>query len=153
MVIDDLQRFRIPSFSAAILVRRVTADQAELFAELFLRTFDMPLEYAPTMADLIRPSIGLPNVYHFMAWLDGKPVGICSLLCHQTFGVLGSAGVVTERRGSRVASNLAIAAARQALEDGVQTFMLQTTSGTWLERLLRISGFKRAFARTCYVLS
>jgi hypothetical protein len=46
-----------------------------------------------------------------------------------------------------------IQALSDAREQGLETIVLQTTAGTSLERLLRISGFARAFTRSCYVLS
>jgi hypothetical protein len=57
---------------------------------------------------------------------------------------------VPEHRGAGAATTLAVRAATDALALGVDTLMLQTTAGTWLERFLRISGFSRAFTRSCY---
>ena len=101
---------------------------------------------------MLESCIDVPGVYHYLAFLDGQPVGTCSLLCHENFAILGSVGVVSAHRNSGPATNLAIRAATEAQELGSDTLILQTTAGTKLERLLRISGFKRLFVRSCYTL-
>ncbi len=55
-------------------------------------------------------------------------------------------------RGSRAVTNLILTAALEAQQHGVNTFLLQTTAGARLERLLRIHGFKRMFTRVPYTL-
>jgi GNAT superfamily N-acetyltransferase len=152
MILDDLKRFQAPVPSPKVQVRQIAKDEALTVAQIFMTCFDMPLEFAPEMASLLVPSIGLEGVRHYLAWVDGKPVGTCSLLRHGGYAVLGSAGVLRGLRGSGVATSLAVRAIADARRDGVGTMMLQTVAGTKLERFLRISGFRRAFTRVCYVL-
>jgi N-acetylglutamate synthase-like GNAT family acetyltransferase len=113
--------------------------------------FDLPGSLAPLMAQLLEPSIGLPSVHHYIALFKEQPIGTCSLIRHGSLGVLGSTAVVSEHRGRGSATTLAVRALTEARDLGVETVMLQTAADTWLERFLRISGFERAFARTCYV--
>lgn len=153
MVLENLLDFDLPSPYPDITVRTVKKNAIILFARVFMAAFSMPDEFAPLMAQLMRPSAELPNVHHYLAFDEGQPIGTCSLLRHERFGVLGSAGVVDEHRGHGAATNLAIRALADAREKGTDTVMLQTTADTWLERFLRISGFKRAFTRSCYVLN
>jgi hypothetical protein len=152
MVMEDLQRAVIPQPSPKVHVRQIGTDQALAIAQVFVTAFEMPTDFAPGMAQLLAPSIGLPGIHHYLALVDDRPVGTCSLLCYGSYGVLGSAGVVREHRGSRVATSLASRAVTDAKQSGVTTLMLQTAAGTALERFLRISGFKRAFTRVCYML-
>lgn len=152
MVLEDLPHLNVPSTYPGVTVRPITGDQAIVFAEIFMASFNMPRDFAPVMAQLLEPSLGLPTVHHYLAFYEGQPIGACSVLRHGRFGVLGSTGVVSDHRGSGAATNLTVRAVRDARENGVETMMLQTTADTRLERLLRISGFKRAFARSCYVL-
>jgi GNAT superfamily N-acetyltransferase len=152
MSLDDLPDYDIPELLPQIPVRTITPDEALTFAEVFMTAFGMPVDFAPAMAQLLAPSIGLDNIYHYLAFSDERPIGTCSLICYEQFGIVGSAGVVQARRGKGAATNLVAQAAREALDHGVQTLMLQTTAGTLLERFLRIKGFRRAFTRTCYVL-
>jgi N-acetylglutamate synthase-like GNAT family acetyltransferase len=112
----------------------------------------MPVDFAPCLAQMLEPSLDLPGTVHYMAELDGQPAGVISLLCNDQFGVLGSAGVAPafRRRGAIYA--LAAAAGIEAQQRGIETLIVQTTAGMSLERLLRISGFRQAFTRACYVL-
>ena len=153
MALEGLSRFDIPSSYPGINVRPITKSEVILFAQVFMAAFDMPKSFAPMMAKLMKPSVGLPSVHHYLAFFEGQPIGTCSLLRHKSFGVLGSTGVVSEHRGHGAATSLAVRAATDAQECGVETLMLQTTADTPLERLLHISGFKGAFTRACYVLN
>ncbi len=105
------------------------------------------------MAQLLEPSLDQPSVHHYIALVDGQPAGIMSLLRHESFGVFGSGGVLPAYRKSGAATNLTIRTATDAKKHGVDTLMGQTKAGTPLERLLRISGFRKVFTRTCYTLS
>jgi ribosomal protein S18 acetylase RimI-like enzyme len=133
-------------------VTLITKSEAIVFTKVFMAAFNMPSSLASVMARLMEPSIGLPEVRHYLALDEDQPIGACSLLCHGSFAVLGSAGVVPERRGRGAATTLAVRALTDARERGVHTVMLQTAADTWLERFLRISGFRRAFTRSCYLL-
>ncbi|MGC9398507.1 MAG: GNAT family N-acetyltransferase [Anaerolineae bacterium] len=151
MIAEDLAALRLSPPPAYLEIRRIAPDEAETFAGVFLQAFEMPAAYAPAMAQLLRPSIGLPGAYHYLAYQGGEPVGTMSLLCHAEIGILGSAGVVPVRRGTRIASSLGYQAREDARAEGVETVVLQTTAGALLERFLRIVGFERGFTRRCYV--
>jgi GNAT superfamily N-acetyltransferase len=112
----------------------------------------MPDEVASPLAQLVEPSVGLPGVYHYLGFVSKQPIATFSLVCHRQVGVLGSAGVLPEYRGMRVARNLLFYAEMEARKKGIATLILQTTGGGLLERALRIHGFKRAFKRICYTL-
>jgi GNAT superfamily N-acetyltransferase len=153
LVLEDLPEVDIPSPFPGVRARPITRGEAIVFAQVFLTAFSLPSDFAPVMAQLLQPGVELPNVRHYLALNEEQPIGTCSLLCHDNIGVLGSAGVLANHRGSGAATTLMARAAKDALALGVDTLMLQTTADTALERLLRISGFKRAFKRSCYVSS
>lgn len=148
----DLPTFVVPTPTPNIPVRAIERDEAETFARVFLTAFGMAPDFAPVLAQFLAPSIGLENARHYVAVHREKVVGTCSLLMHDRFGVVGSAGVIRSRASRGAATNMVVAAIRDALRHGCDTLMLQTTAGTMLERFLRIQGFRRAFTRTCYVL-
>ena len=152
MVYEDVGSMDIPSAPRRVEVRQIDRDQALTMAQVFMKAFDMPVEFAPTMADLLAASIDLPEVHQYVASVGNKPVGVCSLHRHGPFAVLGSMGVLPGYRGSRIATALTIRAMGDAQRHDIDTVMLQTAANTKLERLLRISGFKRAFTRTCFCL-
>jgi len=152
IVYNDLDSADIPPLPRGVDVRQVGKDQALTVSEVFMESFGMPIEFAPLMVQLLEPSIDLPEMHQYMAYIDGHPAGVCSMLCYQQYGVSGGTGVLPAYRGSRAATALTVKAMGDAQRNGVETVMLQTIANTLLERLLRINGFKRAFTRTCYTL-
>lgn len=152
LVVDNLSVVPIPPLRPDVTVRRLTADEAMTFATIFLAAFDLPSELAPYMAQMLAPSIGLPTVHHYVALSSGQPVGVCTLLTYERFGVLGSAGVLPAHRFAGAAQNLAIQSAADAQAQGIQTLIVQTQADTWIERLLTAYGFVRAFTRVGYAL-
>ena len=150
MILEDLPHVKIPKPSPKAPVTHLTKADALTFAEIFMTAFDMPLDFAPSMAQLLEPSVGLPGVYHYLGYIDSQPVGTLSLICHNNFGIIGSAAVIPDQRGRKVAFNLMIAAGQQAQQAGVETLVLQTSAGIMLERLLGLYGFKKVFTRTHY---
>jgi hypothetical protein len=153
LAFEHLLDFAIPSPSPKIAVESVTPANVAEFVRAMLAAFDMPDELESFMVQLTEPSVGLPGIFHFVALLDGQPIGTCSLICYENVGILGGMGVVPAHRGSRAATNLVYQAGKTAQEHGVDTLLLQTTAGTLLERLLRINGFKQMFTRVACTLA
>jgi GNAT superfamily N-acetyltransferase len=153
MVLEDLPNFELPGVSSMVEVKEVDPDDAPAFARVFMEAFGMPVDFAPLMAQVIEPSLGLAGVHHYLSTYEGEAIGTCSVVCQEGYGILGSAGVLPAHRRRGAATSLATRAIAQAQAHGVNTLMLQTMSGTPLERLLSINGFKRVFTRSCYVLS
>ncbi len=149
----DLPNFEIPLFSFPnIVTREILPDEVLTFAEIFLAAFEMPADFAPYLAQLLEPSIDLPTIHHYIALIDNQPIGVCSMLYHENFCILGSAGVVPAHRKSGAATCLAIKAIIKAREQGSDTVIVQTTNNEWLEQMLCASGFEKVFTRTCYTL-
>ena len=153
MTLDNLSERDLPLLNPTVLVKQITRSEVMTFASTFMAGFEMPLELAPSMAYLIEPSVGLPSVRHYLAYIDGQPVGTYSLICHKHYGIIGSASVVPAFRRKKAARNLTISAIKTAQQQGVNTLMLQTTAGFLLERLLGICGFRKVFTRIAYTLS
>ncbi|NLE43375.1 MAG: GNAT family N-acetyltransferase [Chloroflexi bacterium] len=151
MVLENVSNLATPDPFEGVEVRQIDAGEAAQFARVFLDAFQMPGEYAPYMAELLEPSVGLPDSFHYLALVGNEPVGTFSLLRHGRFGVIGSAGVVESHRRSGAATNLMICSVRESQRLGIDTLLQQTTANTTLERLLRITGFQTLFTRTYYV--
>jgi hypothetical protein len=149
---DHLQTSEIPPLSPAVEVKTIGAAAAPDMAAVFVATFEMPASMAPVLAEFLAPSMGLPGSFHYLAEVKGQAIGCCSLVCYQQYGILGNVGVLAGHRGGRAAYNLVTQAASDAKKQGVDTFMLQTTSGL-VARLSHLYGFKTVFTRICYTLN
>jgi hypothetical protein len=152
LAIEELARFKIPFFNSNIEIKQITCEEAATFANTFVEGYGMPAEVVSPLAQLVEPSVGLPGVYHYLGFVNEKPIATFSLICHRHVGILGSAGVLPEYRGLKLAENLLFYAEMEARNKGIAMLILQTTAGSLLERALRIHGFKRAFKRICYIL-
>lgn len=152
LILNPLPELDLPS-AAGITIQRINSTEALTFAGIFMTAFGLPLDFAPAMAQLLAPSLQVPGVYHYLARRSEEPIAICSLICYQNVGIVGSTGVIPAYRGSRASSMLMVKIIQQARQQGVETLLLQTTAGAPLERYLRINGFKRAFTRIGYTLS
>jgi hypothetical protein len=153
MILDNLLTRELPPLSPKVLVRQITRDETMTFATTFMTGFEVPLELASNMANLIEPSLNLPGVHHYLAYIDEQPVATFSLICYKHYGIIGSASVVPPFRRKKAVTNLTIEAVKTAQQQGVDTLTLQTTAGFLLERLLGIYGFKKIFTRVAYTLS
>ncbi len=148
-----LTELKNPPLTDKLVIREIGKKEAPLFSETFMAAFEMPAEHAPAMAQLLEPSVGLPALHHYLGFVDDQPVATFTLLCHKTYGIIGSAGVVPGYRGTRIASTIAFNTKQAAEKHGVHTLILQTTLGVLLERFLGLHGFKKAFVRESYSLS
>jgi len=153
LVLENLADFTIPPALPGFRVEPVTAATVSTFTRLFLSAFELPVELTPQLAGLLEPSVGLPGVYHYLGWADEEPIGTSSLISYQDYGILGSVSVLSPHRRNGAGTNLVVEALWQARADGVNTILLQTTANTFLEQILCLAGFRRAFIRTAYILS
>jgi hypothetical protein len=153
MTLDNLSQRELPPLSPKVSVRQISKNEVMTFANTFMAAFEMPLEFASSLAYLIEPSVDASGVHHYLAYMDDQPVGTYSLICHKHYGIIGSAGVLPAFRRKRAVTNLTVEAIKMAKQEGVDTLVLQTTAGFMLERLLGIYGFKKVFTRIAYTLS
>jgi hypothetical protein len=153
MVLEKAEDLMRSTPSTRVEVHSIDKSEALTFAEVFLKAFGMPEEYAAPMAEVLSPSIGLPGMFHYVATFDGQPLGVCTLICHEDLAIFGSVGIVTSLRGLRVLSGLVAAAYADGYAWGCKRALIQTAAGRPLERFVRISGLKTYFIRTCYTLA
>lgn len=152
MILEALENYEIPAPAKNVVVTKVRKRDILTFSRIFVTAFDMPGYFAPFLALLMRPSIELPGYHHYLASVDGKPLGVCSMIYYESFSVLGSVGVVPTRQGGRIAASLLIESGKEARQAGINTIMLQTASKSRIVRRMQFAGFKVAFTRPCYVL-
>lgn len=123
------------------------------FAEVMLTAWGLSTNLAPLMAQTLLPSITVPEINHFLGFLNNTPVAACAIICYDKFGIMRETGVMPAYQDSQVAAGLETAIMDYVRQQGVETFLLQTMADTSPERYLAIHGFKCAFIRAIYTLS
>jgi hypothetical protein len=153
LMYEHLQTVKVIKWDPKIVIQQIDKSEVELFAEVMASAYEMPAEWIPVLVNSIEPSVGQPNIYHYLAFINQEPLATLTLMCQQDYAIIGSAGVVPQHRGTNIMYNLAANVVfGQARPLGVNTVILQTVLGPVFERFLRICGFKLAFRRTGYIL-
>ena len=154
LMYEHLQTAKNVKPDPKIEVRQIGKSEVGQFAEVMAAAYEMPAEWIPTLVTSVGPSVGQPNIYHYLAFVNQEPLATLSLMCHKDYAIVGSAGILPKYRGSSIMFNLtANVLLGPARQKGVDTILLQTTLGPIFERFLRICGFKLAFRRTGYLLA
>jgi hypothetical protein len=153
MVLDGLQKARVPKIDNSVTVRRVeTRGDVETFAEVMTGAYEMPSDWSPFLAQVLEPTIAVPGFANYVAFVRGIPAATLTLMRHGPYVTIGSGGVLPKFRGTRTIYNMAVEVLLEARREGVETVVGQTSLGAKFERYLRIGGFKLAFRRTEYKL-
>lgn len=152
LVFNNLLSLPLPPVKDGITVETITQEQTAIFVKVMGTAFEFPEVLHPYLVELTQPSVGLPTVDLYLAWVDGQPVGTASLVCHGSLGTLGGVGVIRAYRTRHVALNLVLKIFSDTQKRGIDTILLQTAAGAALERMLCMHGFKRAFTRVSYSL-
>ncbi|MBZ0308846.1 MAG: hypothetical protein K8I82_22455 [Anaerolineae bacterium] len=152
IILDRLEDFHFQDFNQQVMLHRVTPEDVLAFAETFLTAFEQPVEIAPLLADMLRPSTTLPDTFHYLARLNGENAGTVSLIRSQTYGIIGSGGIVPAHRRSKIIAALFYAAYGEAQKHGIRSIFGQTQTGSYMEQLLTSNHFRPAFTRRCFTL-
>lgn len=152
VVLDRMEDIEFHSRRHDIVMQRVGEADVQAFAETFLAGFELPLEAAPLLAEMLRPSVNVPTSSHYLAQYDEQTVGTISLIKHGEFGIIGSTGILPEHRRSKVVVELFHAVYREAERQQIKHLFAQTQINSTAERLLLANHFRRAFTRQGYSL-
>lgn len=153
MALDSLQKVRIPKLAKSVIVKRVeNKTDVATFAEVMTGAYDIPADWAPSLAQMLEPTVTVPGFAHYLAFVKDAPAATLTLMRHGQYAIIGSVGVLPEYRGTRTIYNMAVEVISEAKSDGIQAIVAQTSVGPKFERYLRIGGFKLAFRRTEYKL-
>lgn len=152
LVMEHIQARKVPRTDPKVVVKPVQKEDVGLFAETMVAAYEMAPDWAPMLEKALGPSIGHPNISHYLAFIDQKPVATVTTMQHEEYVVVGSGGVLPQHRGSNLLFNVSVVALAQARDKGADTILGQTTVGPMFERFLRICGFKQVFKRQGYIL-
>ena len=153
MMFTNLQKTVAPKIDKSVTVKRVEATDVTAFAGVMAGAFEMPADWVPYLSQMLEPTLSVPGFTHYLAFVKDVPAATLTLLRHEQYATIGSAGVLPEFRGTRTIYNMAVEVLSGAKRDGVDVVIGQTTLGPKFERFLRIGGFKLAFKRTGFKLA
>ncbi len=152
LYMEHIQTAKAPRTSPKVVTKPVTKEDLTVFAETMVAAFEMPPDWVPMVEKAMEPSIGHPNIDHYLAFIDQKPVATMSAMHYKECVVVGSVGILPQHRGTSLLFNFAVNVLVQARDKGADTVLGQTVVGPLFERFLRIYGFKQAFKRQVYIL-
>jgi hypothetical protein len=152
LYMEHIQAAKVPKTDPRFVVKEVKTEDVGLFAEIMVAAYEMTPEWVPVLEKALEPSIGHPNISHYLAFLDQKPVATMTTMHYKEYVVVGSGGILPEHRGTALLFNLGVKVLSQARDKGADTILGQTIVGPLFERFLRIYGFKQAFKRQAYIL-
>jgi hypothetical protein len=152
LVMEDFQHYRIPKTDPKTLIKSVQKEDLHVFAETMVAAYEMTQEWIPMLENVLEPSIGHPNINHYLAYVDQKPAATFTTMMYKEYVVMGSGGILPKYRGSRLIHNIGVTALALARDKGADTILGQTVVGPLFERFLRFYGFKQAFRRQAYIL-
>lgn len=152
LILENVKNIKVPRTDSRIDIRLVTREDLRVFAETMTAAYEMTPEWIPMLEKTLEPSIGLPNINNYLAYIENTPVATVTTMHYKEYVVVGSGGVIPKYRGTSLIYNLAVVALAKARDKGANTILAQTTVGPKFERFLRICGLKQAFKRQGYIL-
>ena len=103
---------------------------------------DIGTKYESLWETVSRHEAEHPGVTLFLALIEGKPVGCCSLFLHEGWGRIESVIVKKGYRRRGVASALVLIACKESLAKGATTTFLYAEKESAAERLYQKLGFE-----------
>lgn len=140
------------SVPGAVVARRVTPDEAELWARTSSRGWSETPELSAFMLDFARVAARKASGYSFLAELDGAAIGTGGLTIHKGVALLAGASTVPEGRRRGAQKALLEARLRFAVEQGCDVAMMCALPGSTSQRNAERQGFRIAYTRVKFRL-
>jgi len=131
----------INMLNPGVKIKEIPENKVDTFVELLLTTFEMPIEWRAVSGRLLLEwqQRGAKN---YMAYAEGKPVGVTTLLPLKKTGCIFNVGTLKEFRRRGIGTTLVVNTLSESLSGGNDLHTLQTTKGGDAERLYQRIGFK-----------
>jgi hypothetical protein len=141
-----------PMLSSDLRVEKIGKGQADAFAEVVLKTFEMP----PILRLLVKGFVGQPGWLHYLAFDGQKPVAGAAMFVKGEVGWLGFAGTLKQYRKRGGQGALFSRRIQDGLALGCKWFVTETGEDTPEDpnpsyHNMQRSGFKLAYLRRNYV--
>ena len=126
--------------SPAVKVKEISEDEIDLFVRLLITGFEMPIEWKKVFDKLILEWMQ-KGAKHYLAYVEGKPVGTTTLFSLKKTGGIFNVGTLKDYRRRGIGTTLTVHALKESIEEGNDLHTLQTTKGGNTEQLYKEIGF------------
>ena len=124
-----------------VKVKEISESEIDVYNKLFLTIFEMPIEWKGGLDRLFLEWIR-KGAKFYLAYVEGKPVGTCTLLSLLKIGGIFNVGTLEEYRRRGIGTTLTVNAVMDSIKEGNNLHTLQTAKGGYAERLYRKIGFE-----------
>lgn len=125
----------------AVDIREIEESDIDVFSQVSVTAYEMLSEWKEGFDRLFLHRMRKGG-RHYLAYVDGVPVGTCALLSLMRIGGIFSVGTLKEHRGKGIAAAMTLRAVRDSFDEGNTLHTLQTEKGGYPERLYRRIGFE-----------
>jgi GNAT superfamily N-acetyltransferase len=142
---DSVMVFRgerpVDSTDSAFDIREVEESDIDVFSQVSVTAYEMPSEWKEGFDRLFLHRMRAGG-RHYLAYVDGVPVGTCALLSSVKTGGIFSVGTIKEHRGKGIATAMTLRAIRDSFDEGNTLHTLQTEKGGHPEQIYNRIGFE-----------
>ena len=142
---DSIMVFRgerpAPKTDISVDVREIAESDMRTFSQVSVAAYEMPSEWQEGFDSLFLHRMRRGG-RHYLAYVDGVPVGTCALLSSMETGGIFSVGTLKEHRGRGIATAVTLRAVRDSFDEGNTLHTLQTEKVGYPERLYKRIGFE-----------
>jgi len=147
----------------SLVIKEVQSNEdMGIFTKVFYEAYggaseDEPYgELPPTYGEALRRSFEkLPNetsIIHYLGFINGRPVGIGTLISSHGFGGIYNVGTSSRYRRKGIGSAISSKAIEDSKKEGNTVTYLMTEEGSYVEDFYRRLGFSTKFIGCGYVL-
>ena len=122
-------------------VKEISESEIGVWTKLLLTIFEMPIEWKEGF-DRLMLERKRKGGKCYLAYVEGKPVGICLLLSSMKTGGIFGVGTLKEYRRRGIGTTLTLHAVMDSINEGNDLHTLQAEKGGHVERLYRKTGFE-----------
>ena len=138
-----------PSPIPGIEVRQIDPGEADLYANVVAPNFVGPGESTDALAEMIAMMFGLEHALHFLAFINGEPVGGGALLIHRGLALFAGAATLVPFRNRGV--HAALHHARLAFASGCDLAAQGADPGSTSQRNAERRNLRVAYTRAILV--
>jgi GNAT superfamily N-acetyltransferase len=125
----------------AVDIREIEEGDIDVFSRVSVMAYEMPSEWKEGFDTLFRHRMRAGG-RHYLAHVDGVPVGTCALISSMKTGGIFSVGTLERYRRKGVGTAMTLRAVRDSIDEGNTLHTLQAEKGGYAEQIYRKMGFE-----------